>query len=623
MKRAAWWIVAAVVVVAVIAVGWWGYRQAKDFEALARAGKADASAALKSLEGGDTAAALAGFDKARDEFSRARDLLGPSWLRGTWWLGDQLDAADDLATIGVEGSTAGAEGVRLLDEASAVTGPDRLGRLLTLARPRLDASLTSLTVVADRYDRLSADGLVGPLAEAVTDARDRLAPLRPLLARSDALLGLERYLYSGQHRFILLAQNNAQLRPTGGLPGTYGLVEIGPDGLRLDTFADIYTLPNDTLNLPIPDGRQVNSRHLFFRAAGWWMDFPTSADVMLRLWGSMDQPQVDGIIAIDLPTIRDLLKVFGPIRVPESDTAFTAENLIERLNYVVQVELSGQGLDGKKTAVVSLARTVMERLLRLGDDEFLPTMESLASSANDKHIQLYVTDPDAQADLVAAGWSGALNPPADTTDLLAVSNAVIAPPAKGNLDVAKALDYAVTLNDDGSADTRLTLDYRKSARNVLGRFNTQFSNYVRVHRAVGTTRTGGAVDESLTDATGLPTFARSLDVGLGEHVTTDLRTHVPDAVRAGAAAPVPGLSGPVPDATAAWHYRLVVARQADLVDTGLSVSVQVPKGWTVVASTAWLRNSGEVLPTTVADDRVTLATPLSQDVLLDITLRRP
>lgn len=43
---------------------------------------------------------------------------------------------------------------------------------------------------------------------------------------------------------------------------------------------------------------------------------------------------------------------------------------------------------------------------------------------------------------MTVGWSGAINPPTGTTDVLAVSNGVIQP-SKANLGVSKSLDYEV------------------------------------------------------------------------------------------------------------------------------------------------------------------------------------
>ncbi len=626
MKRALW-LAGAAVLVAVVALGVLGLLWAQEFQSLARSGKADAVAGLRLLEKKQTEPAIMAFRKSAGEFGRARAQLGPDWLRSVPWLGRQLDAADDLATIGLEGATAGESAAELLSEAEAGSGGDRLNQLVKVAGPHVDAALVSLVAVGERSQRLSTEGLVPQLAEAVTEAKDELAPMRILLQRAPALLDLERRLFGKQHRFLVLSQNSAQLRPTGGFPGTYGLVELGPDGFHLTRFADIYTLPRDTLDLPIPDGGQVNNRHFFLRNANAWLDFPTSANVIMKFWENLGQPEIDGIVAIDIPTIRDLLKVFGPISVPESDEPLTAKNVLEQLSYVVEVEHSGKGYQDRKDAVVSLAKAVVERITHLSGEEFLPTMTALANSANEKHIQLFFTDPEAQADIVAVGWSGAIDPPPDTTDLVAVSNSVIARPAKANLGVSKSLDYLVRLDADGGADSRLRLKYKKSFDSPLGDLQKWLVNYARVHRAAGTTKPakGGTLGiETLQDTAGLPTFGHGFRLDRGRSVTVELRSRVPEALRTGVAAPViggPAAAGRV-DSGESRHYRLLVARQSDLVDTSVTVTVQVPAGWKVAGSTAWFRASGTPVVTAGGDTEVTLATKLKQDLVLDVNLIR-
>jgi hypothetical protein len=247
----------------------------------------------------------------------------------------------------------------------------------------------------------------------------------------------------------------------------------------------------------------------------------------------------------------------------------------------------------------------MDRLTHLTDKEFLPAMESLASSASEKHVQFYVTDPQAQAVAVAAGGSGAIALPPTTTDLVASSNAVLRRPAKGNLGVSKSLTYQVALSPDGSADTQLSLGYDKSSANPLGFLAERFWNYARVHRAPGTTLVGGKGIDTLKDATGLPTFAHYFQVGLGKTATVDLHTRLPQAVRR---------DGDT------WHYQLLVIKQADLVDTAATVTVTAPDGWKVAGSAASFRVSGTAVKTTSNPGSVTVETPLKQDLLLDVTL---
>lgn len=624
VRRRGVWIAAAVAVVAVVAIGVWGALRATEFERLARAGRADASAAIKSLSAKDAGAATASFQKAGDEFDRARGLLGPELLHGVPWLGRQLAAADGLAAIGAQGSDAGEAAAQLLVEAARTGGDDRIGALLKTAQPQLDAALSALVEVSKGADGLSTDGLVPPLADAVTQLQGELEPLRPMLARSESLLALERYLFSGQHRFLVLAQNNVQIRATGGFPGTYGLVDIGPGGFHLRRFADVLTLPRETLNPPFPsDWHDLRTRFDFYDG-NWWLDFPTSASAMVAMWQSMSpaQPAVDGVIAIDLPTIRGLLEVFGPISVPESKVALTADNVVEQLSYTVEIDKSGgQGEQGKKNVVVSMARAVMDRLTSVSAAELLPTVESLAQSANEKHIQLYLAQPDAQAALVASGWSGAIAPPEATTDVVGVANSIMRRPAKANLGVSKRIDYDVRLQSDGSAQTKLELGYTKSRKNPLGDLQDRFNDHVRVNRAAGTVLTGGKGVTSSDDPAGLAVHAADFTLPSGSSASVVMSATVPAAVQPGA---VPASGGATAAAAreGSWHYRLLLAKQADLQDSRARVTVTVPDGWRIAGSSAWFRVSTGSVPTLVNGSTITVDTPLTQDLVLDVALTR-
>ena len=259
----------------------------------------------------------------------------------------------------------------MLSQAMAVTGDDRLSKILRIVQPHADSALVSLVTVASRIDGLSTEGLVPPLASATTEVQELARPVRVLLRRSQAMLELERYVFSGQHRFLLVSQNSAELRPTGGFMGSYGLIEFGPEGFHLTRYAAIETLPRDTLNLPIPPGRQVQYNHYYFRNANWWMDFPTTAAQMLPFWENLKQPPIDGIVAIDIPAIRDLVELFGPITVPESEVPLTAENLLDQLMYIVEHKMVDAG-PARKQVLVSLSEELLDRIETMKAGEVLP-----------------------------------------------------------------------------------------------------------------------------------------------------------------------------------------------------------------------------------------------------------
>ena len=302
------WIL-GVAAVAVVVVGVWSYLRMMKFETLTTAGRVNAASGFQSLNERDPVAADGALRVARQQFSDARNLLGPGWLHQVPWLGRQLTAADDLSSIVIEASSAGIEFARLMRLTASAPQEGRLSTLLRLVPAHLDPALVSLTNVAGLSDDLTPDGLLPSLANAVAAAKRPLVQAQPLLGRSHDLLELERYLFSRQHRFLVVTQDSSNLRATGGSMETYGLVTFGPQGFALTTSADVASLPKDTLNLSSPPGRRARDGHLSFSDANWWMDFPTSATKMAQFWKNLGQPEIDGIVALDVPMIQDLLNI--------------------------------------------------------------------------------------------------------------------------------------------------------------------------------------------------------------------------------------------------------------------------------------------------------------------------
>ncbi|MGV8910411.1 MAG: DUF4012 domain-containing protein [Propionicimonas sp.] len=609
-RRPVRWILLAAFVAGLSAAGLWGYQRAIKFETLTIAGRVSATSALQNLRDGDPETAVRSLRAARSQFLTARSLLGPDWVRQVPWFGRQVAVADDLCTVGVEATTAGVEVARLLDQAAKVSDDGRLNKLLRLAPTHLDPALASMVKVADLAEQLDPEGLVPQLADAVTGVHRALARAGPLLGRGRALLGLERELFSRQHRFLVITQNSAELRPSGGVMETYGIAEFGPEGFALTRHEDVHSLPNDTLGLPPPAGKPTGEKHLGFRDANWWMDFPTSAAQMLPLWRDVGRTDIDGIIAVDIPMIQNLLAVYGPLRIPEVKVPLTAGNVVEQLTAVVQDEHSIGNRARRPNPVLSLANQLVNQVADLTGEQVLPTLDALGRAADQKHLQIYLLDPQAQADMVTVGWSGAIDPPDGSTDLVAVSNAVVTP-TKANLGVSKSIDYRVQLEPDGSARSTLTLGYRKSRLTVKGLAEETLSDYVRAHKLPGARMEPAAKTtfSSLGDPTGLATFAHSFELRRGSTKMV-LSTTVPQALRPAS----PERDGPD------WHYRLLVAKQADLVDTDATTSVTVPAGWRVTGSSAWFRVTGKPVATSASDTTVTLSTALVEDLVLDVAL---
>jgi hypothetical protein len=605
--------VAALVILLLAGAAWW----ATSLSSVASVGKAEAEAGVARLRSLDPTGAASQFGGAKRSFSRANALLGPGWLGAALdkvpVLGRQHSAARALVVLGLRGSVAGAELAAVLQAAPAIRAegdvPRSLESLVTTRLRRVEAALAALLAAADRAASLDERGLVPQLARQVRSVKAMLRDAGPVLERGRGLLALEEYLLSSTHRILVVSQNGAELRPTGGFSGSYGVIEAGPTGVRLDKWQDIYALPDpryrDVFLMPyVPDGftpppNAALTSEFGLREANWWIDFPTSARAMLGFWRDYRQPSVDGVVVVDTIAMQYLLEALGPIGVPSFSETFTPENLLTRLLYYTMVK----GGEGRKDVLVALAGELEQRVLGASPGELAKAAQALAKAADAKHVQLYFTDPGAEAAITSLGWSGRIAPPGGATDVLVISNAMNLG-SKINMAMKKTIDYQVALAPDRSAESTLTLGYSNTGPYMLAGRNS-FDDWLRISRAPGTVFAPGGGGYGAVES-GLPTEVRTFSVLRGQIHEETVVSRVPAAWAPGAAP----------------RYRLFIARQADLEDIPMTVTVAPPPGWTVSRVSARLTASGAALPTTIEDGTARLAAPLSGDTVFDVALGR-
>ena len=294
---------------------------------------------------------LSGEDLGRLEMDLRgirRELRPVLWLcpslRWVPRLGEEIAVAPDLLDMGIHLSSAGwwvLLGVEPV--ANIVLRPER-GESLALAgealpllavnRPRfLEAqeALERAIVTRQRFqDTRLMDRLAGPLAQL-----DQLLPLAQL-GLQGALAAPELLGAEGERRYLLLAQNNQEMRPTGGFISGVGLLRVERGDILEMTMSDSYAVDNYLSNAhppaPEPLARYMWAGLLLLRDANWSPDFPTSAEVIASLYQlDQDTPALDGVIAADLTAVQWLVGALGPLQVPNYPQPVTGDNVLALL----------------------------------------------------------------------------------------------------------------------------------------------------------------------------------------------------------------------------------------------------------------------------------------------------
>ena len=201
----------------------------------------------------------------------------------------------------------------------------------------------------------------GPLLDAYLTASARLP----------SILGWDE-----PRRYLVLTQNPAELRPTGGYAGSYGIVTFDKGRITERMFQDVFLL-DVPWDYPFIKGPQELHDYLLgeqqpwqLADANWAPDFPTSARDAIRLYANESgDTDIDGVLAITTYTIDELLKVTGPITLPEHDLTVASGETTLKLLQKIWAAAAG-GSTNRKAILGPFAERLFTTLLGLPPDRW-------------------------------------------------------------------------------------------------------------------------------------------------------------------------------------------------------------------------------------------------------------
>ncbi|MGI8552520.1 MAG: DUF4012 domain-containing protein, partial [Dehalococcoidia bacterium] len=241
--------------------------------------------------------------------------------------------------------------------------------------------------------------------------RSDLELLVRLPAVAHAVLG-----YDGTHTYAIVGQNSAELRPTGGFPGTMGIVQFANGELTQQDYRSIYDYDPDNrgASRPLPPAPAPIAEHLgiagwHIQDATWSPDFPTSARSLRAFLDYDTGTRVDGVIAFDSYAVQELLRALGPVDVTiDGQTEhFTADNWLPLTTQLIFLDPEHpDSLEGKNRILAPLLRTVVARINGVNGDQLTGLLQTLRGSVAERHILFQFDDPVAQGFVYQYGTDG-------------------------------------------------------------------------------------------------------------------------------------------------------------------------------------------------------------------------
>ena len=296
-----------------------------------------------------------------------------------------------------------------------------------------------------------------------------------------------------QKSYLVLFQNNGELRPGGGFIGSYAVFNFENGKLAEPVVDDIYNLDGQLkveIPPPAPLKTHLGVAKLGVRDSNWHYDFSQDGQLAANLYQQITGKKVDGVIGVDVDTFSALIKALGPIKLPDYGEEITAQNLAERAEYYSEINFF-PGSASKKDFLGSLARQLIAKLKSGDGVNYLEVAKVFAEAADEKHLNFYFTDPATFAFFASNGWSGQIAPisvQADnqikiTSDYLALSEANVGA-NKANRFVEKTIKLTPIILRDGDLITNLEVNFaNKSPAPTWPGGN--YKNYLRIITPVG------------------------------------------------------------------------------------------------------------------------------------------
>jgi hypothetical protein len=318
--------------------------------------------------------------------------------------------------------------------------------------------------------------------ENIDKAEEVMPDVKAALTIIPEVLGEPR-----EKTYLILFQNDKELRGTGGFITSYAIAKLKSGKLVDIKSEDIYKLDRRFSSPeppPEPLRKYLVLAHYPIRDTNLSPDYLVSAQKFESFYNTIPGVEkVDGIIALDTEFVRSLVEFTGPIKVEKLGETFSAENNEYGISDVVyKMELYSErvfrGKEDRKSFIGDLMNELIDRVLNSPPEKFESLAEALFNEANEKHLQIYLHNKDAQKLAEKFNFSGRIKE--YEGDYLHVNNSNFAG-LKANFFITQKIEQDIITSEDGTITKKVNVTLTNPSNQLVGWLNSNYRNFMRVY----------------------------------------------------------------------------------------------------------------------------------------------
>ncbi len=355
------------------------------------------------------------------------------------------------------------------------------------------------------------------LKSTVSESASLLSQAKPLIKLLPELLG-----NPNAKTYMVLFQNDAELRPTGGFMTAYAFLRVTKGRIEPLSSFDIYDL-DARFNKKVPANpaikKYLNETYLNLRNVNMSPDYKVSMDEFYKYYRDIPgMPKPDGIIAIDTRFPVEILKVIGPIGVggwgnfgPQNDPRCDCPQVVYALEEIADKPGSTVRV-GRKAVLGPLMHSMMANAMGSPKHTWPKLLNVVLNSIKEKHLIFYFTEDNPQK--IAEDFNAAGRVKEYAGDYLHINDANLGG-AKTDMFLTREVEQEIT-SENGKVNKTVTISYnnpRKGDNCNLEAgalcLNGTYRDYIRLYVPKGSkllSVVGSEVKEEVSEDLGKTVF---------------------------------------------------------------------------------------------------------------------
>ena len=290
----------------------------------------------------------------------------------------------------------------------------------------------------------------------------------------------------GLRRYLIVFQNENEIRPTGGFIGSFALLDIKdgkivgldvPPGGSYDLQGQLDTYVEPPAPLLLANKRWE------FQDGNWFPDFPASAEKLLWFYRHSRGITADGVIAVNSKVLEKLLGIVGPVTDTKRNITITSDNVLPTIQNIVETSPEKQ-LGKPKQIIADLAPKFINILTNSAPADIMPILTGLKESLVTKQIQAYFTDQRVEKIIKKYGWGGQILATNAGQDFLMVVNTNIQG-QKSDANIKQSISHQAVIATDGTITDTVIITRAHNGSNTEDLYDATNIDYLRLYVPAG------------------------------------------------------------------------------------------------------------------------------------------